>query len=112
MRSSSTRLFVVAGLLLTLALALVVSPFADLNPDGLERVAEDEGFAQTETDHAFGDSPVADYALRGVDDDRIGTGLAGVIGVLVTFGVGLALFALLRVRRAMRPPEPAGGEGN
>jgi hypothetical protein len=46
------------------------------------------------------DSPVADYTVRGVDNERLSTGLAGLIGVLVTFGVGLGLFALLRTMRS------------
>jgi PDGLE domain len=96
------RRFLVGGLLVTIGLALVVSGFAAGSPDGLEKVAEDKGFLQTAKDHLFVDGPLAGYAVRGVDDGRLGTGLSGLIGVLVTFGIGLALFALVRGRRSGR----------
>ena len=96
---ANTKLFLVAGLLLALALALFVSPFASSSPDGLTKVAEDEGFAEAEEEHDLADSPVAGYEVEGVDDDRLSTGFAGVIGVLVTFGVGVGAFALLRTLR-------------
>lgn len=100
MRSSNLRLFVIAGLLVAVGLALVVSGFASSSPDGLEKVAEDKGFLETARDHAFADSPLADYAVEGVDNERLSTGLSGLIGVLLTFGLGLALFALLRAMRS------------
>ena len=103
---ANTKLFLVAGLLLALALALFVSPFADSDPDGLTKVADEQGFSQAEQEHDLADSPVADYEVRGVDDDRLGTGVAGVIGVLVTFGLGVGAFALLRTLRRTPQEEP------
>ena len=97
---SNTRLFLIAGLLVAVGLALVVSGFASGSPDGLERVAEDKGFLETAQDHLFADGPLADYAVKGVDNERLSTGLSGLVGVLITFGVGLGLFALLRTMRA------------
>lgn len=110
MRSSNTRLFVIAGLLVTVGLALVVSGFASSSPDGLEKVAEDKGFLETAQDHLFADGPLADYAVSGVDNERLSTGLSGLIGVLITFGVGLGLFALLRTMRS-GSGSGAGGAG-
>jgi cobalt/nickel transport protein len=109
-RSSNLRLFVIAGLLVTIGLALVVSGFASSSPDGLEKVAEDKGFLETAQDHLFADGPLADYAVEGVDNERLSTGLSGLIGVLITFGVGLGLFALLRVMRS-GSGSGAGGAG-
>jgi cobalt/nickel transport protein len=97
--SKNTRLFVVAGLLVAVGLALFVSGFASSSPDGLERVAEDKGFLETARDHLFADGPLAGYTVKGIDNERLGTGLSGLIGVLITFGIGLALFALVRVFR-------------
>lgn len=94
------RLFLLGGLLIAVGLGLFVSPFASSDPDGLERVATEEGFIDSAEDHSFRDSPVADYSVKGVDDSRVSTGLAGMIGVLITFGVGVALFAVLRIIRA------------
>ena len=108
MRSSNLRLFLAAGLLVAVGLALVISGFASSSPDGLEKVAEDKGFLDTAKDHLFADSPLAAYAVKGVDNQRLSTGLAGLIGVLVTFGIGLAVFALVRT---MRPGSGDGGAG-
>ena len=105
--SSNARLFVVAGLLVALGLAVFVSPFASSEPDGLEKVATEQGFEGSADDHDLSSSPVADYRVDGVEDDRVATGLAGLVGVLVTFGLALGAFALLRV---LRPSEDAGGE--
>ena len=104
---ANTKLFLVAGLLLALALALFVSPFADSDPDGLSKVAEEQGFSRNEQQHDLAESPVAGYEVNGVDDDRMSTGVAGVIGVLVTFGLGVGAFALLRTLRRAPDDEPS-----
>ena len=100
MRSSNLRLFVVGGLLVAIGLAMLVSGFASGSPDGLNKVAEDHGFAANAKEHLFENGPLAGYAVKGVNGDRLSTGISGLIGVLVTFGVGLALFALLRAMRS------------
>jgi cobalt/nickel transport protein len=101
-RSSNFRLFLLGGLLLAAGLALFVSGFASSSPDGLEKVAGDEGFLQSARDHLFADGPLADYEVRGIDNERLSTGVSGLVGVLVTFGVGFALFALVRALRTRR----------
>jgi hypothetical protein len=103
-RSSNLRLFLAAGLLVAVGLALVVSGFATSSPDGLEKVTGDKGFLDTAKDHLFADGPLADYAVKGVGNERLSTGLSGLIGVLITFGVGWGLFALVRGRRSGSGP--------
>ncbi len=95
-RSIGMVAFVGAGLVVAAALAFFVSPQASSEPDGLNKVAIDEGFADTETDHALADAPTAGYAVRGVDDDGLSTGLAGLIGVAVTFAASGLLFLVVR----------------
>jgi cobalt/nickel transport system permease protein len=90
--------FILLGLAVTALLAVIVSGFASGSPDGLERVAEEQGFSDDAEDHDLAGSPVADYGVQGVDDDRVSTGLAGLIGVTVTFAAGLGLFHLVRRR--------------
>jgi hypothetical protein len=104
--------FLLAGLLVVLVLAGIVSSFASGDPDGLEKVAEDQGFSQSAQEHALAEGPLADYSVRGVDDDRLSTGLAGVIGVGITFAFGLGLFALVRRRSSgdqASPEAPTAG---
>ena len=100
MRSSNLRIFLLGGLLVAIGLAMLVSGFASSSPDGLNKVAEDHGFAANAKEHLFENGPLAGYAVKGVNGDRLSTGISGLIGVLVTFGVGLALFALLRAMRS------------
>jgi hypothetical protein len=100
----SLVLFIVGGLVVVLGIAFFVSPHASSSPDGLNRVAIDRGFADTETEHATADSPLAGYGVKGVENESLSTGLAGVIGVAITFGVGMILFGVLRTIRARRRP--------
>jgi PDGLE domain-containing protein len=106
MRTRNLWKFIGGGLVVALFLALVVSGFASSSPDGLEKVAGDKGFLSTARDHLFGNSPVADYGVKGVGNARLSTGLAGVIGVLVTFAFGWGLFRLVRRRDRARSDEP------
>ncbi len=99
MRGRTTG-FWIAGLLLALLVAGVGSYYASSSPDGLEYSAEETGFAHTARDSATADSPLADYAVSGVEDGRLSGGLAGVAGVAVTLAVAGGLTLLLRRRRA------------
>lgn len=87
--------FLIGGLAVALALAFLVSPLVSGEPDGLNRVAVDQGFADEERPHPVQDSPVAGYRVRGIENESLGTGLAGVIGVIATFALGFGLFRLL-----------------
>lgn len=80
------------GLMVSLIIAGFVSFYADPNPDGLERVAEDTGFIDSATDSANAGLPTADYGIAGVEDERLSVGLAGVIGVVVMAVVAFGLF--------------------
>lgn len=101
-RTSMRRFGLVLGAV-ALVIAGVVSFYASSHPDGLEYVAESTGFLDTANKHASSDGPLADYAVKGVGNERLSGGLAGVIGVTVTLVLagGLAL----AVRR--RSPDDA-----
>ena len=73
-------------------LVATISPLASSSPDGLEKVAEDNGFISTAEDSPF--TVVADYVFPGVENEAMATILAGWLGVLVLFGVvyGLSWF--------------------
>lgn len=107
----SPRSFIVAGLVVVLGLALLVSPWADPDPDGLERVAHDRGFAERARNHSLSGSPLADYSLEGIADERLATAASGFVGVLLTFGAGAGLLALRRARRSRKVRAAPGGPG-
>jgi cobalt/nickel transport protein len=110
------RLFLVTGLLVAFLLAGVVSSFASSSPDGLDKTALDgctvdaageitggTCMAQQEQEHQLGGSPLADYGIRGIDNEYLATGLSGVLGVALTFAVGGGLFWLVRRRGSASP---------
>jgi cobalt/nickel transport system permease protein len=91
--------FLVGAALVTLVTAVGVSQLAVEFPDGLERVAEDQGFAEVADDHALGSSLFADYATSGIANDRVGLALAGTAGILLSLALGSGILLLARDRR-------------
>ncbi|GLY17751.1 hypothetical protein Kisp01_47650 [Kineosporia sp. NBRC 101677] len=91
-----TRNLLVGLLLVSLLFAGVVSYYASSSPDGLEKVSEDNGISAQAKEHDLSGSPLADYGVSGVDDARLSGGLAGVIGVGVTFLAASALVFVVR----------------
>jgi hypothetical protein len=88
------------GIIVALVLAGAVSFYASSSPDGLEKVAEDTGFIDSAEDSDVADLPLADYGTSGVDNERLSVGLAGIIGVAVTFAVAGGMFWLIARRRS------------
>lgn len=74
----------VTGLLIALALA-VASPLASANPDGLEWVAEQQGFLDTAQGSLY--QIVPDYIFPGVSNEALATIIAGILGTLLVFGI-------------------------
>ncbi|WP_411075516.1 energy-coupling factor ABC transporter permease [Streptomyces sp. cmx-4-7] len=99
----------IGGVVTALVLAGFVSFYASASPDGLEKVAADQGIdARADAyEHATADSPLADYGVKDVTDARLSGGLAGVIGVGATLAVGTGAFWIVRRRRTHAAPEAA-----
>ena len=87
---------IVVGFAVSLALAGGVSYYASSQPDGLEKVAGDVGFLDSAKESAVKDSPLAEYGVAGVENERVSGGLAGVIGVASTAAVSFAIFYGMR----------------
>lgn len=101
-----SRRFFVVGILVALLVAGVGSYYASAHPDGLEFVAEKTGFLDTADEPRTADSPFADYGTQGVDNERLGGGIAGVAGVLmVLLLMGGIAFAVRRRGDQQHPPE-------
>ena len=91
------------GLLLALGVALL-SPLASPHPDGLERVAEDEGFLDRAKDAPY--QIIPDYLFPGIENEALATIAAGLVGTALLFGLGYGLAWGLR----RRSPHETGDE--
>ncbi len=89
----------IAAYLLVLAVVLL-APLASSAPDGLERLAEDEGFAERATDAPF--SVLADYLFPGIENEVLATLFAGWVGVTAIFLMAGGLALTFKRRRAVR----------
>ncbi len=95
-QSSQGSGWIAAGLIIALAITFA-SPLASPNPDGLERVAEDNGFAEMATDSPYEIMP--DYSVPIIENEALTTIVAGIFGVLIVAGIGYGS-ALLTRRKA------------
>ena len=90
-RAVGARTFALGAFLVAVVFATVVSQFAFDDPDGLEKVAADQGFLSSARDHALAGAPFADYATRGIGNGELSLAVAGLAGValalLVTYGL-------------------------
>lgn len=107
-QQKSLRPILVGGIMAAMVLAGGVSYLASSAPDGLDATtlrgcttnAEGEitggtCIAQGAGEHELAGGFLADYGLKGLDNT---TGIAGVIGVVLTFAIGLAIFWTVRRR--------------
>lgn len=90
------RYWWVAGLIVAAAVVVVLAPLASDDPDGLERVAIDAGFAEQGTDAGFELLP--DYSVPFLGDSAASLIVAGLIGVALLFG-GVWLLGRMLARR-------------
>ena len=86
----------IAGLLVVLAVVLL-SPLASPFPDGLERVAMDQGFIDRAQSAPY--QLIADYVFPGIANETSATIMAGFVGVLIVFGLVFAFASLVSRRQ-------------
>lgn len=85
--------------LVALCVAIFLSPLASPNPDGLERVAEDEGFLTRA--YVAVQTLFPDYQVPALGESPLSGSLAGAIGVVLTALAGLVLGKAFARRRAV-----------
>jgi hypothetical protein len=84
------------------------SPLASSEPDGLEKVAENEGFIENAKDAPY--TVIADYVFPWVHNEDVATILAGIVGVLIVAAIALtAAFLLWRLRGGQRAASGESG---
>ncbi|MEO2105369.1 MAG: energy-coupling factor ABC transporter permease [Actinomycetota bacterium] len=105
----SMKAFAVAGLLVAVLFATVVSQFAASDPDGLERVAEDLEFVEQGEAHSLAGGIFADYATAGIDNEQLSLAVAGVTGLVLVLLVGGGVLLAVRGGRRARGGAPDVG---
>ena len=86
-----------AGGLVIAALLAVLSPLASAHPDGLEWVAEQKGFLDAARGPFYNIIP--DYVFPGISNEAFATIVAGIVGVIIVFGVSLGVAYMRRTRK-------------
>jgi hypothetical protein len=87
----------IAGVAIAALVVVVFAPLASPDPDGLERVAEDQGFIDRAEN--FFSGLLGDYAIPGISDPAVSTIVSGLIGVAIVVVIMFALGRLLARRR-------------
>ena len=87
-KPASSKGVLAVGGVMALALA-VLSPLASSNPDGLEWVAEQNGFLEMAQGALY--SIIPDYVMPGVSDPALATIAAGILGTLIVFVVAYGI---------------------
>ena len=94
---------IIIGFAASLVLAGGISDYASSQPDGFEKAAGEIGFLDTAKESALKDSPLAEYGVAGVENERLSGALAGVIGVSATSAISFAIFYGLRRFNKSKP---------
>jgi len=85
--------------LIGLCLALLVaflSPLASPHPDGLERVAENDGFISRARGPWY--TLIPDYLFPGIANEAVATIIAGIVGVVAVFALTYFLTRIIARR--------------
>ena len=80
-------------------LLVLAAPFASSNPDGLEHVAEEKGFASDAEEAPY--TVIADYLFPGVESETLATVLADLQARLLAWLVGSSGTALFPIGRSL-----------
>lgn len=89
--------WILATLLIAIIIGTILSPFASPHPDGLEKVAEDQGFIDLAT--TLFNAPIPDYLIPGSENESLGTAMAGFLGVLLTLIVTLGIGKIIAAKK-------------
>jgi ABC-type Fe3+ transport system permease subunit len=85
------------GIAIAALVVVILAPLASPDPDGLERVAEDQGFIERAEN--FFSGLLGDYAIPGIDNEWLSTVLAGLIGVAIVVALMFLIGRVVARRR-------------
>jgi len=82
--SANSTSIIWGGGLLSLVF-VILSPLASVNPDGLEWVAQQNGFFETAQSSIY--QLIPDYRVPGISNPAVATISAGILGILIVFSI-------------------------
>jgi cobalt/nickel transport system permease protein len=91
-----SRMVWLIGLFIALIL-VIASPLASTNPDGLEWVAMQNGFLVSAQEPMYRIIP--DYLFPGISNEALATIVAGILGIVIVFGVSIGVAYTRRNRQ-------------
>jgi cobalt/nickel transport system permease protein len=86
--SAGSKGVVIGGLVIAVILA-ILSPLASSHPDGLEWVAEQQGFLGNAREAFY--NLIPDYVVPGIGSTGLATITAGILGAGIVFGVAFGI---------------------
>ena len=93
-------LFIIFGLSFIIGLVFFITPFTSQMPDGFEKVSKDTvGFLKKEDFKPMAKSPMPNYAVPGLKHKFDTRRYAGIIGVVIVFGITVSVGYILKKRR-------------
>jgi len=93
-----------AAVITVAVVAAVISQFASSSPDGLARVADNQGIEASSDAPTTTGSIFADYATRGIDNEQLSLAVAGLAGAMLAGAVGTGLLLSSRAGRESASP--------
>jgi len=99
-RNSSKKIVSYLPVGIAVVVGFLLSPFASILPDGLDKVADKFGIMPVELPTFV--TPLADYSFPFVQNEMFSTAIAGLIGVIFTFITVWVVGKLLIGKRGVR----------
>ncbi len=93
--TTKTKGQVAVPLTAAVMVALLLSPFASGFPDGLEWIAEKYNFLHQSAPAFVG--PLPNYAFPSFSNEMLSTGVAGLVGVILSFGVAWIILRIMQL---------------
>lgn len=109
MRTTASRSL--SFLLVALVVAAFLAPWASPYPDGLERVAEDQGFLEQSEGRELIQGLMPDYLFPGIGNEKLATAIAGISGTVLTFVAAWGLGRLLLPKSLKKGADESRLEG-
>jgi cobalt/nickel transport protein len=92
------RAWILGAVVVALAIAALLSPWASPWPDGLERVAQRIGFNGRAVSRPAVPAPLPEYAVPLLGSGRLSTAVAGVAGTLLVLALAWGCGRLVGAR--------------